>query len=72
MREAAAEIDHLTAERDAAVARAERLMVDCRILIANLDYVIDMTGEDLGAEDSAMVEHIRAARRARPPPRRPR
>ena len=61
MREAAAEIDHLTAERDAAVARAERLMVDCRILIANLDYVIDMTGEDLGAEDSAMVEHIRAA-----------
>lgn len=38
----------------------DRMRKDCEILLAQIDYLTEATGESLGIEDAAMVEQIRA------------
>jgi hypothetical protein len=41
-------------------SEAEKWRVDCALLLAQIDFLTDATGEDLGDDDSALVEQIRA------------
>lgn len=54
----AAEHERLMAERDTEIAR---LRNDCRILLAQIAWLEECTGEGLEAEDAAFVAEIGAA-----------
>ena len=53
----AAEHERLMAERDAEIAR---LRNDCRILLAQIAWLEECTGEGLEGEDAALVAEIAA------------
>ncbi len=54
----AAEHERLLTERDAEIAR---LRNDCRILLAQIAWLEECTGEGLEGEDAALVAEIAAA-----------
>ena len=51
----------LIAEIKSLRAENERLKNDCLILLANIDWLQECTGEGLEGEDAVAVQQIRAA-----------